>query len=109
MRSRKPVIKTKEEPPRLRAYKDWNGDLLFDGNPEQIENAINFAGMSQKDRFIALLKEFGVGYKIEKSKSAPIFTVRLIEGNRKVGGYCGFYADFDFNYRGEFDFVAIGE
>ncbi len=56
--------------------------------------------MSDKDKLIALLSKFGVGYEVEGN------TVICMEGSERVEGYSWLYTTFTFDSKGEF--VSMG-
>ncbi len=59
---------------------------------------------TDKEKLEELLTEFGVGFNQEPSKHR--FVISCEAGNNKIGGYCGFYTDFEFDLNGKF--VSMG-
>lgn len=59
--------------------------------------------MTNKEKFTALLKEFGVGFYDNGG------VVMCSEGTDKVAGYSGFYTNFKFDADGKFVKMEILE
>lgn len=51
--------------------------------------------ISDYEKLINLLNELGIGFRVESTKFETI--VFCETGNKKVGGYDGFYTVFEFN------------
>jgi hypothetical protein len=58
---------------------------------------------TERDKVIKLLKELGIGFKLEGSY------IMIDEYGPKVDAYAGFFAAFEFNIEGEFLRFSIGE
>ena len=63
--------------------------------------------MKDIEKLKMLFDEFGIEYD-EVDQDRGRTSIKLNEGNEKVGGYCGFVAQFDFN-DGAFEKVDIYE
>lgn len=54
------------------------------------------------ERVKAMLTEFGVEFTEHKSVKGDLTFLQCKSGSEKVGGYSGFYTDFDFDKDGKF-------
>lgn len=61
--------------------------------------------MSDKERLLALLRDFGVTPDISDDGCG----VRLLADSGGVEGWTGFFCDFDFNEEGKFKGVGVWE
>ena len=67
--------------------------------------------MNDKERLVALLRDFGVGFKEEEttSKGENIIQVVCEQGSDRVGGYRGFLTAFEFDRDGTFKTMGAWE
>ena len=72
--------------------------------------------MNDLHRFLALLDDFGVEYKIALCPpihyipfSAGRYSVRMNEGMRNVDGYASFYTRYEFDSDGSFQIMGAWE
>lgn len=63
--------------------------------------------MTQLDRLLQLLNDFGVGY--DKTHVGSEILIACNEGRPRVEGYCRFYTVFVFSAEGEFDHMGAYE
>ena len=72
--------------------------------------------MNDLHRFLALMDDFGVEYKISLCPpihyipfSAGGYTVRMSQGDRNVDGYSFFFTEFNFSTDGSFQEMGAWE
>ena len=65
--------------------------------------------MTDKEKLIALLTEWGVGFRESEGTDGGSDITLRADRDEKVNGYCDFYANFVFDAQGKFDCVGIYE
>lgn len=65
--------------------------------------------MTDKDKLVALLTDFGVEFKFNRPcyENGNLLTCKA--GAKKVSGYPGSFAEFEFDNSGKFIEVSVGE
>lgn len=73
--------------------------------------------MTDREKLVALLTEWGVGFEGENAQrqrhsvggSGEDNSVILCQGDAKIGGYSGFLAVFEFDDAGAFQQIGVWE
>ena len=65
--------------------------------------------MTDKDKLINLLTEFGVDFSINNENGEEVSIVECYEGDTGVIGYSGFWVGFMFNLDDSFKQIGIWE